>query len=227
MLFGGTDRVGGASGRPYDSLNLGGRVGDDARAVAENRRRLAAATGVATDRLVLMAQVHGQDVAVLTEPAPKAPRVDAVVTDQRSLALVALGADCAPVLLADPAAGVVAAVHVGRLGLVVGVLPAAVEAMRGLGAQHIVARVGPAICGRCYEVPVDVQADVAAVVPAAAATTRWGTPGVDIGVGCLAALRDLGVDATSAAGCTYETASLYSHRRDGQTGRHAGVVVLQ
>lgn len=227
VLFAGTDRLGGVSRRPYDSLNLGGRVGDDVDAVAQNRRRLAVAVGVPDDRLVLMAQVHGPDVAVLTERPTAAPRVDAIVTTQVGLGLVALGADCAPVLLADPAAGVVGAAHVGRIGLTVGVLAAAVAAMQDLGARHLVARVGPAICGRCYEVPADMRADVAAVVPAAAATTRWGTPGVDIGAGAAAVLRDLGVDVSSAGGCTYEEATLYSHRRDGQTGRQAGVVVLR
>jgi len=72
-----------------------------------------------------------------------------------------------------------------------------------------------------------MRAEVAAVVPAAAATTRWGTPGVDIGVGALALLRNLDVDASLARGCTYEKSLLYSHRRDGLTGRHAGVVVLR
>lgn len=227
MLFAGTDRLGGVSRGPYRSLNLGSRVGDDAGAVAENQRRLAADVEVPVDGLVLMAQVHGRDFAVLTGSPATPPRVDAVVTDRPGLALVALGADCAPVLLADPDASVIAAVHVGRLGLVVGVLAAAVAAMRDLGARRVVGRVGPAICGRCYEVPADLRAAVAAVVPAAAATTRWGTPGVDIGAGCLATLSDLDVEATSTGGCTYESPALYSHRRDGVTGRHAGVVVLR
>lgn len=227
VLFAGTDRLGGVSRSPYDALNLGGRVGDDAGAVAENRRRLAAAVDVPMDRLVLMAQVHGRDVSVLTGSPAAPPRVDAVVTDRPGLALVALGADCSPVLLADATAGVIGAVHVGRLGLVLDVLAAAVTAMRDLGARQLVARVGPAICGRCYEVPADLRAAVAALVPAAAATTRWGTPGVDIGAGCMAALSDLDVEATSTGGCTYESPALYSHRRDGVTGRQAGVVVLR
>lgn len=227
VLFAVTDRLGGVSSAPYDALNLGGRVGDAPDAVAENRRRVAADVDVPLERLVLMAQVHGADVAVVTEAPPTAPRVDGVVTDQRGLALVALGADCAPVLLADPVAGVIGAAHAGRVGLVAGVLPAVVAAMRELGAGDIVARVGPAICGRCYEVPIAMRDAVAEVVSAAAATTQWGTPGVDIGAGALAVLDDLGVATKRAGGCTYEDLTLYSHRRDGVTGRHAGVVVLR
>lgn len=225
VLLAVTGRLGGVSAAPYDALNLGGRVGDVPGDVEENRRRLAAAVGVARDRLVLMDQVHSADVEILTAAPAVAPRVDAVVTDRRGLALVALGADCAPVVLADPAAGVIGAVHVGRRGLVVGILAAAVRAMRELGARDIVARVGPAICGRCYELPAGLVDEVGAVVPAAVAITQWGTPGVDIAAGALAVLDGLDVAASRAGGCTYETTDLYSHRRDGVTGRHAALVV--
>lgn len=225
VLFAVTDRLGGVSGAPYDTLNLGGRVGDVSTDVEENRRRLAAAVGLARDRLVLMAQVHSANVAVVTEAPGVAPRVDALVTHRRGLALVALGADCAPVVLADPTAGVIGAAHVGRRGLVVGVLAAAVRAMRELGARDIRAQVGPAICGRCYELPTELRDEVGAVVPAAIATTQWGTPGVDIGVGALAVLEGLDVAASRAGGCTYESSVLYSHRRDAVTGRQCAVVV--
>jgi len=225
VLLAVTGRLGGVSAAPYDALNLGGRVGDLPSDVEENRRRLAAAVGVARDRLVLMDQVHSADVAVVTAPPAVAPRVDAVVTDRRDLALVALGADCAPVVLADAAAGVIGAVHVGRRGLVVGILVAAVRAMRELGAHDILARVGPAICGRCYELPAGLVDEVGAVVPAAVATTQWGTPGVDIGAGALAVLDGLDVAASRAGRCTFESNDLYSHRRDGVTGRHAALVV--
>lgn len=225
VLLAVTGRLGGVSAAPYDLLNLGGRVGDGAAHVEENRRRLAAAVGVARDRLVLMDQVHSADVEIVTAAPMVAPRADAIVTDRRDLALVALGADCAPVVLADTAAGVIGAAHVGRRGLVVGVLAAAVRAMRELGARDILARVGPAICGRCYELPAGLVDEVGALVPGAVATTQWGTPGVDIGAGALEVLQGLGVAARRAGGCTYESRDLYSHRRDGVTGRHAALVV--
>jgi YfiH family protein len=223
VWFATTGRGGGVSTGPYDSLNLGGKVGDDAAAVAENRARLAFAVGVPTDRLVVMAQMHSADVALVREPPPEPLRVDAMVTDVAGIALVAMGADCAPVLVADPERGLLGVAHCGRPGLGNGVLDALVAALRELGAHSLVGRVGPAICGRCYEVPPDTHDEIAARVPAASARTRWGTPGLDIGGGSLAELRRLGVHAEPMGGCTYEDGHAYSHRRDGVTGRHAGV----
>ncbi|MGA4842532.1 peptidoglycan editing factor PgeF [Streptomyces sp. G45] len=225
-----TDRWGGVSAAPYEQLNLGGAVGDDPEAVRENRALAAKALGVDADRVVWMNQVHGRDVAVVDGPwGDEVPRVDAVVTAERGLALAVLTADCVPVLLADPAAGVVAAAHAGRPGMVAGVVPAAVEAMVGLGArpERIVARTGPAVCGRCYEVPADLRADVAAVEPAAHAETSWGTPAVDVAAGVHAQLDRLGVrDRERSPVCTLESGDHFSYRRDRTTGRLAGYVWL-
>ncbi|MFB7265286.1 polyphenol oxidase family protein, partial [Streptomyces nojiriensis] len=109
-----TDRWGGVSAVPYEELNLGGAVGDDPAAVLANRARAAKSLGLAPDRVVWMNQVHGRDVAVVDGPwgaDAEVPAVDAVVTARRGLALAVLTADCTPVLLADPVAGVVAAAH--------------------------------------------------------------------------------------------------------------------
>lgn len=175
-----TDRWGGVSAVPYEELNLGGAVGDDPAAVLANRGRAATGLGLDPARVVWMNQVHGADVAVVDGPwgTDPVPSVDALVTDRPGLALAVLTADCVPVLLADPVAGVVAAAHAGRPGMVAGVVPAAVARMTELGArpERIVARTGPAVCGRCYEVPEAMRAEVAAVEPAAHAETSWGTP---------------------------------------------------
>ena len=145
-----TDRRGGRSRAPYDSFNLGDHVGDDPAAVAANRARVARELGVGADRLVWMEQVHGAEVAVLDGP-PSGPLAgtDAVVTTARDLVLCVLTADCVPVLLTDPVAGVVAAVHAGREGVRKGVLPATLSAMAGRGARarHVTALLGPAVCG--------------------------------------------------------------------------------
>lgn len=223
IRFAVTGRPGGASPAPYASLNLGGRVGDEPDAVAQNRRALADAVGVPVERLVVMAQMHSAEVAVVRDPPPAPLRVDAMITDTADLALVAMGADCAPVMVADPDRGLVGVAHCGRPGLGNGVIEALVTAMYDLGAVALVGRVGPAICGRCYEVPVALHDEIAARVPAASATTRWGTPGLDIGGGALAELRRVGVDAERLGGCTYEDQDAYSYRRDGVTGRLAGV----
>ncbi|MEL5960180.1 peptidoglycan editing factor PgeF [Streptomyces sp. CLV115] len=227
-----TDRWGGVSAAPYEELNLGGAVGDDPAAVLANRERAARTLGLDPARVVWMNQVHGRDVAVVDGPwrdASRIPAVDAVVTARRGLPLAVLTADCTPVLLADPVAGIVAAAHAGRPGLVAGVVPAVVEAMAGLGADisRIVARTGPAVCGRCYEVPADMRAEVARSVPAAWSETSWGTPAVDVTAGVHAQLKELGVEDRQASPvCTLESGDHFSYRRDRTTGRLAGYVWL-
>ncbi|MFE6776838.1 peptidoglycan editing factor PgeF [Streptomyces sp. NPDC057702] len=226
-----TDRWGGVSAAPYDQLNLGGAVGDDPAAVRTNRARAAQALGIDATQVVWMRQVHGRDVAVVQGPWGEAPvpEVDAVVTARRGLALAVLTADCTPVLLADPVAGIAGAAHAGRPGLVAGVVPATVEAMVELGAApaRIIARTGPSVCGRCYEVPSEMRAAVAAVVPAARATTSWGTPAVDVAAGVRAQLDELGVTVTESSDiCTLESADHFSYRRERETGRLASYVWL-
>ncbi|MEV5547651.1 peptidoglycan editing factor PgeF [Streptomyces sp. NPDC052309] len=229
--FGFTDRWGGVSAVPYEELNLGGAVGDDPAAVTANRELAAKSLGLDPARVVWMNQVHGADVAVVDGPwgDRPVPRVDAIVTAERGLALAVLTADCVPVLLADPVAGIVAAAHAGRPGMVAGVVPAAVRAMTELGADpaRIVARTGPAVCGRCYEVPEEMRAEVAAAEPAAYAETSWGTPAVDVSAGVHAQLERLGVcDRAQSPVCTRESKDHFSYRRDRSTGRLAGYVWL-
>lgn len=227
-----TDRWGGVSAAPYARLNLGGAVGDDPGAVRENRRRTARALGLDPTRVVWMNQVHGREVAVVdgpwhTEPTPS---VDAVVTSRPGLALAVLTADCVPVLLADPVAGVVGAAHAGRPGLVAGVVPAVVEALCALGADpaRTLAQLGPSVCGQCYEVPARMRAEVAGAVPESWAVTRQGTPGVDVAAGVRAQLAAAGVGKiTSSPVCTLESADHYSYRRETRTGRLASYVWWQ
>jgi polyphenol oxidase len=163
--------------------------------------------------------------AVVTDP----PGVDAVVTGTPGLALAVLVADCAPILLADPVAGIVGAAHSGRPGTAAGIATALVGAMceRGADPARITAAIGPAICGSCYEVPAALRDEVAAVVPEAYSTTRDGTPGLDIRAGITAQLRAAGVGTIERdPRCTMESPELYSYRRDGRTGRFAGYVWL-
>ncbi|MEU8907947.1 peptidoglycan editing factor PgeF [Streptomyces mirabilis] len=226
-----TDRWGGVSAVPYEELNLGGAVGDDPDAVRTNRELAAKSLGLDPALVVWMNQVHGPDVAVVDGPwlSAEIPSVDAVVTARRGLALAVLTADCTPVLLADPVAGIAGAAHAGRPGMVTGVVPAAVRAMVELGAEpeRIVARTGPAVCGRCYEVPDEMRAEVAAIEPAAYAETSWGTPAVDVTAGVHAQLERLGVcDRAQSPVCTLESDDHFSYRRDRTTGRLAGYVWL-
>ncbi|WP_405964534.1 peptidoglycan editing factor PgeF [Streptomyces sp. NBC_00723] len=226
-----TDRWGGVSAAPYEELNLGGAVGDDPDAVRVNRELAAKSLGLDPGLVVWMNQVHGNDVAEVDGPwtTGLTPPVDGLVTATRGLALAVLTADCVPVLLADPVAGVVAAAHAGRPGMVKGIVPAVIDAMESLGAvpSRIVARTGPAVCGRCYEVPEAMRAEVAAVEPAASAETSWGTPAVDVIAGVHAQLDRLGVhDRERSPVCTRESNDHFSYRRDRSTGRLAGYVWL-
>ncbi len=226
-----TDRWGGVSAAPYEELNLGGAVGDDPGAVLTNRELAAKSLGLGPGEVVWMNQVHGADVVVVDGPwrDRPVPDVDAIVTAQRGLALAVLTADCVPVLLADPVAGIVGAAHAGRPGMIAGVVPAALRAMTDLGAEpsRIIARTGPAVCGRCYEVPEAMRAEVAAVEPTAYAETSWGTPAVDVAAGVHAQLGRLGVrDREQSPVCTLESRDHFSYRRDRTTGRLAGYVWL-
>lgn len=217
-------RAGGVSIAPYDSLNLAMHVGDDPRAVSENRARLATALGVPVGRFVWMQQVHGAEVAVVDDVPSSPPAVDALVTARPGVVLAVLVADCVPLLLADPDRGVVAAAHAGRAGLHAGVVPAVLAAMDAAGARHVHAWVGPSVCGACYEVPAELRAQVAGEVPESFAWTRAGTPALDLAAGVSAQLRAAGVDVTGHSGCTREQDDWYSYRRDGRTGRFAGLV---
>jgi len=221
-----TSRAGGVSRPPYDALNLGSAVGDDPLAVAENRRRVARWAGAP---LVVATQVHGAR-AVRVDAEHRDPgEADALVAATPDVAVAVYVADCVPVLLADADARVVAAVHVGRAGLVAGVLQAALAAMADAGADPVRVRAaaGPSIAGVSYEVPAAMRDEVAAAVPATVSTTSWGTPSLDLAAGVVAVLRDLGVADVQVDGRdTFREPSLFSHRRSAGTGRFAGVVRL-
>ena len=205
------------------SLSLGDAADDAVRADA--LAQVARQTGAAP---ILMHQVHGAAVESVEslEDVGRAPSCDALVTSQPGVALLARAADCVPVLLADPATGWIAAVHSGRPGLAGGVVPAAVAALRERGGDPTVAWIGPHVCGSCYEVPADLQEQVASVVPEARSTTSWGTPGLDLGAGVRAQLAAAGIDdVRTVDACTREDASWPSYRRDGDAAtRFAGVI---
>jgi YfiH family protein len=229
-----TTRAGGQSRAPFHSFNLSTGVGDDPRAVNANRRRLAAAIGLSDDSVHWMHQVHGTRVAVVEGPGGGHDDrchdgVDAMVTDRPGLALAVLAADCVPVLLADPGVGVLGAAHAGRVGAASGVLAATLQAMRNLGARPDRTEVllGPAVCGGCYEVPAAMRDEVGAVLPGSGCRTRAGTPGLELRAGLRAQLATLGVTRVDTdPRCTMEDPALYSHRRDGRTGRLAAITWL-
>ncbi|MEO5336421.1 MAG: peptidoglycan editing factor PgeF [Magnetospirillum sp. WYHS-4] len=148
-------REGGCSAGLYATLNCGPGSKDDPEAVRANRGRTMASLGLDSGALVTVHQVHSSACVVVDGPwNGGAPQADAMATRTPGLALGILTADCAPVLFADPEAGVVAAAHAGWKGARAGILEATVEAMVGLGARHesILAAVGPCIHQPSYEV---------------------------------------------------------------------------
>jgi YfiH family protein len=222
-----TDRHGGVSATPFASLNLGGGVGDDPAAVADNRASVARRVGVPSARLVFMNQGHSATVEIVRGDDRPEDVVDGMVTTEPGLALAVLVADCVPILAHDPDAGVIAAAHAGRRGAAAGIAARMVDVMEANGASRdrIQVVLGPAVCGSCYEVPADMRADVERDLPGSATETSWGTPALDIRAGIRHQLVDSGVQRLETdSRCTMEDPGLFSHRRDGRSGRFAGVI---
>lgn len=203
--------------------NLALHVGDDGPSVLQRRDELDTAAGIAPRSFRYMNQVHGNRVALMGSAA-ESPTADAMVS--RSQPLAVMVADCIPlVLVAESDSGpLLGVVHAGRPGLASGIIPAAMEQLRAAGAKNIRAWLGPSICGACYEVPAALRDEVAAIVPAAWATTTWGTPALDLPAGAASQLEAAGAVIEYRGPCTLETDSLYSYRRDRRSGRFAGLV---
>ncbi|BBZ29126.1 laccase domain protein [Mycolicibacterium madagascariense] len=226
-----TTRAGGASAAPFDSFNLGDHVGDDPVAVGANRSRLAAAIGLGEHRIVWMNQVHGDRVVTVDGPVGHTiDDADGLVTATPRLALAVVTADCVPLLMSDARAGVVAAVHAGRVGAQKGVVARAIEAMVAKGAhvEDVSVLLGPAVSGRNYEVPDAMADEVEAALPGSRTTTSRGTAGLDLRAGIAKQLADVGVASVGVdPRCTFDDPALFSHRRGAPTGRLASLVWME
>lgn len=212
-----TDREGGVSAAPFDSLNLAARVGDDAAAVAVNRARVASAAGFELGSLKLARQVHGADVLeVALDSEPVAGEADALVTSERGVTIGILTADCTPVVVAG--SGKVAVAHAGWRGVVAGAVDAAVEAV----GDVVCAWVGPSIHACCYEVgPEVIEAFSHLDLPVA------GPDRVDPAAAAVVQLRRRGVETIArSSDCTFCDRRYFSYRRDGLTGRQGAFATL-
>ncbi|HWF15233.1 MAG TPA: polyphenol oxidase family protein [Acidimicrobiales bacterium] len=235
-----TTRHGGVSRPPYDSLNLGLHVGDDPSDVAANRTRAAGAFGVALARLVFARQVHGAGVAVVggddagrgtAEEDDAVADADILVTTTPGLALVIMVADCVPLALIDPEAGVLAVVHAGWRGTAAGVIGAALDAMVewGAGRERVRAWVGPAVAPDRYQVTDEVWGALDEAVGAAtldAAVARPDGPGhwlVDLVAANRQQLGLGGISAGHITECGVTTADerFFSDRAARPCGRFA------
>jgi len=232
-------RSGGVSEGVCSGLNVGLGSGDDRAAIAENRRRAVAAVAPGA-RLATVHQVHSPTALVATEPWPDEarPHADAIVTDRSGLALGILTADCAPVLLADAAAGVIGAAHAGWKGAFGGVVEATIAAMETLGADRgrIAAAIGPAIARRSYEVD---EAFLRRFAEADPDNERFFSPGRDAHhqfdlEGYVASrLADAGVRRVEATGLdTYSAPERFfsyrraTHRGEADYGRQVSLIAV-
>lgn len=236
-----TTRAGGVSRGPYESLNLGGAVGDAPADVAANRARLQQAMSA---RPVFLHQMHGSNVLVLDAHTPDAGAADACTTTERHVACTVMAADCLPVLLTDEAGTRVAAAHAGWRGLAGGVLDRTLDRFmplaptgRAQSAIKTIAWLGPCIGPRAFEVGAEVKAAFEAQAseaedcfrPAASPGKWWADlPGL-----ARQRLRALGVahihgNDSSDAWCTVLNPSrFFSYRRDGVSGRMAACIWLE
>jgi polyphenol oxidase len=234
-------RTGGVSDGIYASLNGGVGSNDAPSNVAENRARMAAAVGVAPNRLLTAYQIHSPDVVVAEKPWPQAerPRADAIVTCAPGLAIGVSTADCGPVLLADAQARVIGAAHAGWRGALAGVIEATVAAMVRLGANRgrIVAAAGPMIRQPNYEVGADLIDRFLGADPGNARffapARRQGHALFDLAGYVVDRLRRADVAAVEDLGhCTYaDPAQFYSYRRtthraEPDYGRHVNAIAL-
>lgn len=235
-----TTRRGGGSRAPYDSLNLGLHVGDDPETVVGNRARAAAAFGVTLQDLVFARQVHGATATfVRSEDRGRGtlseddavPETDVLVTASPGVTLAILVADCVPLALVDPEAGVLAAVHAGWRGTAAGAVGHAIGAMeeRGADGRRILAFLGPCVHPDRYQVSDEVRQALSEVVRPAtldAAVARPDHPGhwlVDLAAANRQQLLARGIQRHHILDCgtTTADAAFFSDRAQRPCGRFA------
>jgi YfiH family protein len=230
-------REGGVSQGHYASLNCGFSTGDEREKVQENRNRAVAALGLPSGRLAAVQQVHSNRVVLVDDSWQQGPltQADGLVTKRRGVALSVLGADCAPVLLADPEAGVIGAVHAGWRGALDGVTDSAIDAMLALGAdpRRMVAAIGPCIAQDSYEIGPEFPEPFLAQDPANGSFFRdrhFDLPGY-----LMMRLRRRGVEAVapSLGDTAADAGRFFSHRRaqhdgsGGVSGRLLSAIALE
>ncbi|AEQ52185.1 peptidoglycan editing factor PgeF [Pelagibacterium halotolerans] len=224
-------RRGGVSEGEFASLNASRSVGDDAGNVIDNVHRAVMALKGGPIEVALVRQVHGTHVLTVdgTFDLQQRPEADAMVTDRSGIALGIVTADCAPILLADPKAGIIGAAHAGWKGAVGGILANTIAAMERLGASraNIVAAIGPAISAENYEIGEEMANEIRTQFPDAAdfiVTDGWPKPHFDVPGLVLAQAKSLGIGTVESVGsCTYAHPDLYfSHRYATHNNTRAG-----
>jgi len=218
LLF--TARHGGTSSGNFASFNLGDHVGDDAAAVAENRKVLRGLLSQAEP--IFMNQVHGNEVVEVDELTVSPISADALVTRKAGLPLTVLSADCLPILIQGKS--VAGVIHAGRKGILNGVIERTISKIRTFTDAQLEATIGPAICGICYEVDVQMYLEAIAAEPSLATTAERHC--LDLKKAASVQLQRGDVSVNDLEICTAHDLNFFSYRRDGISGRNAGVIVL-
>jgi YfiH family protein len=213
-------RHGGVSAGEFESLNLGDHVGDIALAVENNRKILKSLISQVSP--IFMNQVHGNEVIEVDSNSMSPVTADALITRQVGLPLAVLCADCLPILIRG--SNMVGAIHAGRKGILNGIITETISRMRALGGDNLVATIGPAICSECYEVDLPMYID--AVLHESELATNPDVHCLDLKRAAQSQLLAQGVDVSDIEICTAHDSNFFSYRRDGVTGRNAGVIVL-
>ncbi len=229
-----TNRYGGVSPKPYDSLNLGHHVGDDIKNVIKNKKLVAKKYSLNLNKLIYMNQIHSDNIEIIKDSMnTKIENTDAILTSQRDIALMVLVADCIPILLFDPVKKVIGAVHAGRNPTFKKIVSKSVLKMRDVfksRPKDILASLGPSIRSCCYEVSKDI-ADIA--------LKNFGQKYViKRGEKFFLDLQTLNKDQLLEVGLKEENIEIipkcsccdreyFSYRRDKITGRFAGIIGLR
>lgn len=213
-------RHGGASGAEFSSFNLGDHVGDEPSAVQSNRKVL---KDLLSQRSAMfMNQIHGNEVVEVDSNSSLPITADALITREAGLPLAVLCADCLPILIEG--SKIVGAIHAGRKGILNGIISETVSRMRALGGEKLEATIGPAICGKCYEVDLPMYLDAISIELELATNSEVHC--LDLKRAARAQLTRHGVEVFDYEICTAHDSNFFSYRRDGITGRNAGVIVL-
>ncbi len=224
-----SSREGGVSSPPYASLNLAYHVGDRRDDVMRNHKILAHIAGYDLKKLVFMNQIHSHKVHVVDEESFLVPSCDALVTNEAGVALMVMSADCAPVLLHDPVANVIAVAHVGRAGAFGDILSNVLGTMQqrfGSKMSDVCVAVGPRIGKCCYEVGEKEIEEAKQLGYAFACDEHM----LNIDAIIKAQLAKNGLDEQNVEFLPYctrcESERFFSYRAEKTTGRQAGVIVL-
>jgi YfiH family protein len=213
-----TAKSGGVSTGDYGTLNLAFHVGDNLENVKSNREKLKSIISV--PEIQFMEQVHGNNLAIISNTRRDEPVADAMVTTEKNIALAVMVADCLPILIEGTS--VIGAVHVGRKGMLNGILTKTVLQMKDLGGTNLKATIGPGICGSCYEVDETMYGEIIKEYPA----SDGGYRKINIRSEVNRQLESLGVLTSHIDVCTLEDERYYSFRRNHTTGRQCGVISL-